>query len=107
MVEFFVLFGLALDVLEELVLVFGFACEDVDLNGDGLVMIQIIALVDFTEPALSEQFESLVLVVDDGPALLSVLAVGFLVSEFQLFFVDVDRVLHGLELLLERSDLLA
>ncbi len=107
MVEFFVLFCLALDVLEELVLVFGFACEDVDLNGDDLVMIQIIALVDLPEPALSKQFKSLVLVVDDGPALLCVLAVGLLVCEFQLFFVDVDRVLHGLELLLERGDLLA
>jgi hypothetical protein len=37
-VKLFVLFGLALDELEELVLVIGFACENIDFDGDGLVV---------------------------------------------------------------------
>lgn len=37
-VELSVLFGLALDELKELVLVIGFACENIDFDGDGLVV---------------------------------------------------------------------
>lgn len=37
-VKLFVLFGLALYELEELVLVIGFACENIDFDSDGLVV---------------------------------------------------------------------
>jgi hypothetical protein len=37
-VELFVLFGLALDELEELILVIGLACENIDFDSDSLVV---------------------------------------------------------------------
>jgi hypothetical protein len=37
-VELFVLFGLALDELEELILVIRLACENIDFDSDSLVV---------------------------------------------------------------------